>query len=102
MYNCDYIGYRKSIGDLLSSGATAASSGARVFATGGADISADIALIASGVNASYGYLPTVSLYLFICQLNLGTTRFEISAKIPFIWSGEDAVGMLLSQDSSSC
>jgi hypothetical protein len=54
MYNCDYIGYRKSVGDLLSSGATAASSGARVFATGGADISADIALIASGAAFAAG------------------------------------------------
>jgi hypothetical protein len=47
MYNCDYIGYKKSIGDLASSGVATATAGARVFATGGADISADIALIAS-------------------------------------------------------
>lgn len=48
MYNCDYIGYKKSIGDLASTGVATATSGARVLATGGADISADIALIASG------------------------------------------------------
>jgi len=45
----DYIGYKKSVGDLVSSGTAAASSGARVFATSGADISADIALAMSGV-----------------------------------------------------
>jgi hypothetical protein len=45
----DYIGYKKSVGDLVTSGASAAASGARVFATGGADISADIALLMSGV-----------------------------------------------------
>jgi hypothetical protein len=49
MPQADYIGYKK-IGDLTTSGAAAASSGARVFATGGADISADIALIASGAS----------------------------------------------------
>jgi len=48
MHKADYIGYRKSVGDLLSTGATAATSAARVFASGGADISADIALIVSG------------------------------------------------------
>jgi len=47
MPQADYIGYRK-IGDLASSGVATTASGARVFATGGADISADIALIASG------------------------------------------------------
>jgi len=54
MYNCDYIGYRKTMGDLISSGTAAATSGARVFATGGADISADIALIASGAAFAVG------------------------------------------------
>ena len=48
MHQADYIGYRKSVGDLLSTGAAAASSGARVFASAGADISADIALVISG------------------------------------------------------
>lgn len=54
MYNCDYIGYRKTMGDLVSSGTGVATSGARVFATGGADISADIALIASGAAFAVG------------------------------------------------
>jgi len=53
MPQADYIGYRK-IGDLATSGAAAATSGARVFATGGADISADIALIASGAAFASG------------------------------------------------
>jgi len=52
MHQEDYIGYKNSIGDLASSGitfaSTFASSGAKALASGGADISADIALIASG------------------------------------------------------
>jgi hypothetical protein len=51
MHQADYIGYRKSVGDIASSGltfiSTVASSGAKALASGGADISADIALIAS-------------------------------------------------------
>ena len=39
--------YNDSIGDLLTSGLSAAGAGTRVFLTGGADISADIALILS-------------------------------------------------------
>jgi len=52
MYNPDYIGYKNTVGDIASSGvafaSTVASSGAKALASGGADISADIALIASG------------------------------------------------------
>ena len=46
----DYNNYilNKQIGTLAQSGTAAAAAGARVFASGGADISADIALIASG------------------------------------------------------
>jgi hypothetical protein len=46
MYNADYIGYKK-IGDLASSGTATAASGARVYASGGTDIAADIQFIAS-------------------------------------------------------
>jgi hypothetical protein len=45
--NCTY---NDKIGDILTSGLSTASSGARVLATGGADISADIALVLSAVN----------------------------------------------------
>ena len=50
MQTADYIGFNKGIGDLTSSGVATATSGARVLATGGADISADIALLASSVS----------------------------------------------------
>jgi hypothetical protein len=53
MYNADYIGYKKSVGDIASSGVafatTVAASGAKALASGGADIAADIALLSSGV-----------------------------------------------------
>jgi hypothetical protein len=45
----DYIGYKKSVGDLVSSGTATAVSAARVYASVGADISADIALVMSSV-----------------------------------------------------
>jgi hypothetical protein len=54
----DYIGYKKSVGNLLSSGASTASAAyaaytataaARAGATGGLDIQADIALAMAGV-----------------------------------------------------
>jgi len=47
MYNQDYIGYRKSVGDIFSSGAATASAGAKAFASGGTNIADDIALAAS-------------------------------------------------------
>jgi hypothetical protein len=50
MYNYNYIGYRKSVGDLLSSGAATAATSAKVYASGGTDIAADIALVASVSN----------------------------------------------------
>lgn len=49
MQNGDYIGYKKSVGDLATSGASTAAAGAAVLASGGADISEDIALAMSGV-----------------------------------------------------
>jgi len=45
----DYVGYKKSVGDLASSGASTAAAAARAVATGGADIAADIALLMAGV-----------------------------------------------------
>jgi len=45
--NCTY---NDSVGSLLSSGITTGTSAARVLATGGADITADIALIVSSIN----------------------------------------------------
>lgn len=47
MYNQDYIGYRKSVGDIFSSGVATASAGAKAFASGGTNIADDIALAAS-------------------------------------------------------
>ena len=41
--------YNQHVGDLLSSGVSTAAAGTRVFLTGGADITADIALILSSV-----------------------------------------------------
>lgn len=52
MYNPDYIGYKNTIGssgDLISSGIATGTSAARVIATGGLDISADIALVLSSL-----------------------------------------------------
>jgi hypothetical protein len=52
MPQADYIGYKSSVGDIASSGVafatTLTSSGAKALASGGADIGADIALLASG------------------------------------------------------
>ena len=48
MYNADYIGYKNTLGDLSASGTATAVSAARVFASGGTDITADIALLVSG------------------------------------------------------
>jgi hypothetical protein len=45
MQNADYIGYKKTVGELASSGTAAAVSTAKVVASGGLDISADIALV---------------------------------------------------------
>jgi hypothetical protein len=44
----DYIGYKKSVGDLVSSGTATAASAAKVYETGGLDIKSDIALAMSG------------------------------------------------------
>jgi hypothetical protein len=58
MENGDYIGYKKTIGDLVSSGTNFAAAGAAAYAaanaaraagTGGLDIQADIALAMAGV-----------------------------------------------------
>jgi hypothetical protein len=52
MPQADYIGYKSSVGDIASSGVafakTLTSSGPKALASGGADIGADIALLASG------------------------------------------------------
>ena len=53
MHQADYIGYKKSVGDIASSGVafatTVATAGPRALASGGLDISADIQLlVASG------------------------------------------------------
>lgn len=45
----DYIGYKKGVGDLVSSGTATAASAAKVYESGGADIESDIALAMSGV-----------------------------------------------------
>jgi hypothetical protein len=50
MYNTDYIGYKNTVGDTAAAAATTAASCARVFATGGVDISADIACALSAAN----------------------------------------------------
>jgi hypothetical protein len=50
MYDCDYIGYKKHIGDLVSSGGAVVSTGAKAFSSEGTDIGADIAFAASSVS----------------------------------------------------
>lgn len=93
----DYIGYNKSIGDLTSSGIATASSGARVLATGGADISADIALIASSVSFASSLWeqwtshPAADARDFISKLKPQIINLDPYTRLTYIMAGDTKI-----------
>jgi hypothetical protein len=97
MQNGDYIGYKKTVGDLASSGTAAAASAARVAATGGTDISADIALVLAGVQFAgqlwnqFTARPAADARDFIKNLKPKIVNLSPYERITYIMAGDTKI-----------
>lgn len=97
MQKGDYIGYKKSVGDLASSSLSTAAAAARAVATGGADISADIALLSAGASFATNLYnqwftsPAADARDFISNLKPKLVNLNAYDRLTYIMAGDTKI-----------
>ena len=97
MQVADYIGYNNKIGDIFSSGVATATTGAKVFASGGTNIADDIALLAASASFASSLWeqwtshPAADARDFISKLKPQLVNVDPHTRLTYIMVGDNKI-----------